>query len=52
MLVQLSWPAKKNTKRNKKKAITPITTLLVSENEMAGQRNRNQKVSDVLQGFL
>lgn len=42
---------KKKTNRNKKKAITPLTTLLASENEMAGQRNRNRKVSDVLQGL-
>ena len=45
----LTW--KKKTNRNKKKAITPLTTLLASENEMAGQRNRNQKVLDVLQGL-
>ena len=56
--VQYSWPGKKNIERKKKDtclilhdAVTPLTTVLVSEIKMAAQIPW-LKVSDVLQGFL
>ena len=56
--VQFSCPWKENKIERKKKdtclmlhdAVKPLTTLLVSENNMAAQIPQS-KVSDVLQGF-